>query len=83
MDNHQPVTRAELHQELAVFRQDLRQELMEDIRQIETNLLTAFHGFVKSNNSRLHDLENGEHDLRERVASLEDRVLALETRRPQ
>ena len=75
MDSEHPVTRAELHEELG--------SVMEQMRQIETNLLTAFHGFVKSNNSRLHDLENGEHDLRERVASLEDRVLALETRRPQ
>ena len=77
MESERPVTRAELHDELAKF----GEHLMEKMRDIETNLLTAFHGVNKATNARLHDVENGEHDLRLRLASLEDRVLALETRR--
>ena len=78
MENEQPVTRLELHAEMAAF----KDELMATMRQIETNLLTAFHGYSRASAARLHDVENGEHDLRLRVAALEDRMLAIETRRP-
>jgi hypothetical protein len=97
MDNESPVTRAEFHQEMTSLRQEMtsfRQEIRSDMaaqedrlmagmREIETNLLTAFHGYVKATTAHFHELDVGEHDLRLRILSLEDRVLALETRRPQ
>ena len=51
-------------------------------RQIETNLLTAFHGHARGQTARLHTAEVTATDLATRVSALEDRVLNLETRRP-
>ncbi len=50
-------------------------------RDIETNLLAAFHGHAKGQTARLHTTEVVTHDLGVRVAALEDRMLNLETRR--
>jgi hypothetical protein len=74
MDNEKPATRAEL---VAV-----RDDLLESMRQIETNLLTEFHRYAKSQNARVHNVEISEHDMKLRLSILEDRVLALETRIP-
>ena len=74
MDNEKPATRAEL---IAV-----RDDLLESMRQIETNLLTEFHRYAKSQNARVHNVEISEHDMKLRLSVLEDRVLALETRIP-
>ena len=49
---------------------------------IETNLLTAFHGHAKGQTARLHTAEVAASDLAIRMAALEERVLHLETRRP-
>jgi len=51
-------------------------------RNIETNLLTAFHSYAKGQTARFHTVETASADLAIRVAALEDRVLHLETRRP-
>jgi len=51
-------------------------------RQIETNLLTAFHGHARGQTARLHTAEVTATGLATRVSALEDRVLNLETRRP-
>jgi hypothetical protein len=74
MDNDRPATRAEL---VAV-----RDDLIESMRQIETNLLTEFHHYAKGQNARVHNVEVSEHDMKLRLSILEDRVLALETRIP-
>jgi hypothetical protein len=50
------------------------------MRQIETNLLTAFHSYAKGQYARLHTMETVEQELRIRMETLEDRVLTLETR---
>ena len=57
-------------------------ELKEFSRQIETNLLTAFHGYSKGQQARMHTVEITEADFKLRLAAIEERVLALETRRP-
>jgi len=49
-------------------------------RNIETNLLTAFHSHAKGQNARLHTGEVTAHDLGIRIAALEERMLNLETR---
>jgi len=49
-------------------------------REIETNLLTAFHGHAKGQASRLHTVEAAFLDTSTRIAALEERVLNIETR---
>jgi hypothetical protein len=78
MDNEKPVTRAEFDSGL----RDLKDELVDSMRQIETNLLTEFHHYAKGQNARVHNVEVSEHDMKLRLSILEDRVLALETRLP-
>ena len=71
----------ELKQE---FRQDLKNladMLTELARQVETNLLTAFHSYAKGQSARMHSTEVANSALAERMAALEERVLNLETRR--
>jgi len=70
---------------VAELRSDLRlqrDELLDSMRQIETNLLTEFHRYAKGQNARVHNVEVGEYDLKLRLSVLEDRVLSLETRLP-
>ena len=50
-------------------------------RDIETNLLIAFHGHAKGQTARVHTVEVTASDLALRVAALEDRMLNVETRR--
>ena len=78
MDNEKPVTRTEFDSGL----RDLRDNLVDSMRQIETNLLTEFHRYAKGQSARLHNVEVSEHDMKLRLSVLEDRVLALETRIP-
>jgi hypothetical protein len=78
MANEKPVTRAEFDAGL----HDLKDELVESMRQIETNLLTEFHRYAKGQNARVHNVEVSEHDMKLRLSVLEDRVLALEIRVP-
>ncbi len=78
MDNEKPLTKAELDSAIG----DLKDELVDSMRQIETNLLTEFHRYAKGQTARLHNVEVSEHDMKLRLSVLEDRVLALETRIP-
>ena len=59
-----------------------KDELVETIRQIETNLLTEFHRYAKGQQNRFHTLEVSNSGLIERLATIEERLLALESRRP-
>jgi hypothetical protein len=59
-----------------------KEELEGFMRQIETNILTAFHGYARGVATHLHTLDVGDQDIRLRLGVLEERVLALETRRP-
>ena len=61
---------------------DQKTELEGFMRQIETNILTAFHGYARGVATHLHTLDVGDQDIRLRLGVLEERVLALETRRP-
>jgi len=78
MDNGKPVTKSDLDSAVG----DLKGELIDAMRQIETNLLTEFHRYAKGQNARIHNVEVGETDMKLRLSALEDRVLALETRIP-
>jgi hypothetical protein len=85
MDNERPVTRTEFDTGIHGLRTEIRaqkDELVDAMRQIETNLLTEFHRYAKGQNARVHNVEVGEADMKLRLSVLEDRVLALETRLP-
>lgn len=85
MESEDPVTRSELHIELAVLRTELgalEERVTGTIRQVETNLLTAFHSYAQAQQARFHTGEVIDEELRKRMAALEERVLLLETRRP-
>jgi hypothetical protein len=89
MDNEKPVTKADFDAGLRDFENKFvsamrsqKNELVDSIRQIETNLLTEFHRYAKGQNARVHNVEVGEADMKLRLSVLEDRVLALEKRIP-
>ena len=65
MDNERPVTRTEFDTGL----RELKNELVDSMRQIETNLLTEFHRYAKGQNARVHNVEVGESDLKLRLGS--------------
>lgn len=63
MDNVKPVTKAELDSSIGGLKseiivamqsqkEELREELVDSMRQIETNLLTEFHRYAKGQNAR-------------------------------
>lgn len=84
-DDQRPVTLAEFKAGQAALKAELKAELTQELesfmRQVETNILTAFHGYARGVSTRLHTLDISEQDVRSRLGILEDRVLALETRR--
>jgi len=97
MENGNALTKADLIAALAVFKAELKTELkadfaealqkqhddlLEKMRQIETNLLTEFHRYGKGQQLRLHTLESRESLVTERLAVIEERLLHLESRRP-
>lgn len=78
MNTEKPVTKTKFDAGL----RDLRDNLVDSMRQIETNLLTEFHRYAKGQSARLHNVEISDSDMKLRLSVLEDRVLALETRIP-
>ncbi len=78
MADSDPITKKDL-EELKVA---LTESLTELIRDVETSLLTSFHGYGKGQAGRMTALEVGDAAVRQRLDALEQRVLSLETRRP-
>ena len=78
MADSDPVTKKDL-EELKVA---LTESLTELIRDVETSLLTSFHGYGKGQAGRMTALEVGDAAVKLRLDALEQRVLSLETRRP-
>jgi hypothetical protein len=60
----------------------LGDRLIELSRDVETRLLTAFHGYGRGQAVRMHVLEVSDSATAQRLAALEERVLNLETYRP-
>lgn len=78
----------ELRTEMGEIRKDMAQiegrvvdRLTELVRDVETSMLTAFHGYGRGQASRMHLLEVADSTFAQRLAALEDRMLNLETRR--
>jgi hypothetical protein len=82
MENGRSITKAELEAVLKAALKAQKDELLETMRQIETNLLTEFHRYGQGQQLRLHRLETGDANVVSRLAIIEERLLALETRRP-
>ncbi len=61
----------------------LREELVEAIRDAQTKLLRAFHGYATSVAARISVGASPAAAFPTRLAAREDRVLALETRPPR
>jgi len=74
MADSDPITKKDL--------QELKDSLTELVRDVETSMLTAFHGYAKGQAGRMAALEVGDAAVKQRLDALELRVLSLETRRP-
>ncbi len=89
------VTKRELHQALDETKRELHQtihqavhqavkevtdSMTELIRDTETKMLTAFHGYAKGTAARIQRTEISESANAARIEALESRVLELETR---
>jgi len=74
MADSDPITKKDL--------KELKVALTELIRNVETSLLTSFHGYGKGQAGRMTALEVGDAAVKQRLDALEQRVLSLETRRP-
>jgi hypothetical protein len=79
MDDDRPVTRRDLD-ELKQEIKHLADSLTEMMRDIETKMLTAFHGYAKGTGARIQRTEISEAANAARIEALESRVLELETR---
>jgi uncharacterized membrane-anchored protein len=67
--------------DLAAMETRIVDRLTELIRDVETRLLTSFHGYGKGQAARMHVLEVSDSATATRLAALEERVLNLETYR--
>jgi hypothetical protein len=57
-------------------------ELIEAMRDMQTEIIRGLERFARGNFARMHRLETSDNDLAERLNALEERVLAVETRLP-
>ena len=78
MADSDPITKKDLEE----LKMALTESLTELIRDVETSLLTSFHGYGKGQAGRMTALEVGDAAVKQRLDALEQRVLSLETRRP-
>jgi chromosome segregation ATPase len=60
--------------------QDLRNELIETIRDSQTELLKAFYGFTQTVRDRFQEADQTEASLKRRLGTLESRMLEVEKR---
>ena len=83
MDDDRPVTRRDLDELRPEFRQELQHfadSINGVIRDTETKLRTAFHGYAKGTAARIQRTEISEAAHAARIEASESRVLELETR---
>ena len=60
MADSDPVTKKDLEVLRITLTESMTESLTELIRDVETNLLTSFHGYGKGQALRMHSLETGE-----------------------
>jgi hypothetical protein len=81
MDNSELATKKDLAELEARLETRIVDRLTEFIRDVETRLLTSFHGYGKGQSARMHVLEVTDSATAQRLAALEERILNLETHR--
>ena len=82
MADSDPVTKKDLEDLKVALTRSITESMTEVIRDVETSLLTSFHGYGKGQAGRMTALEVGDAAVKQRLDALEQRVLSLETRRP-
>ena len=82
MDNGHPVTKSEMQAALDALKHELTDELQEFMRQIETNILTAFHGYARGVTAHLRTPDTACLYASLRLLAIEEHLAALETSRP-
>jgi hypothetical protein len=76
MDDSNPVTKADLHeQETRIV-----DRLTEVIRDVQTELLKSFYGFMETVQARFKSQDDTETGLKKRLTILEERLLEVEKR---
>ena len=73
-------TKLELHQAIHQAAKEVTDSVTELIRDTETKMLTAFHGYARGNAARFQRTEISEAANAARIEALESRVPELETR---
>lgn len=73
-------TKDDLEQTLQQSKAELRDELVEVMRDVQTELLKAFYSFAKSTEAKLSDSEISDHLIRQRVSAVESRITEIERR---
>jgi hypothetical protein len=81
MDNGELATKKDLAELEARLETRIGDRLTELIRDVETRLVTSFHGYGKGQSARMHVLEVTDSATAQRLAALEERILNLETHR--
>ena len=79
-ERDKPATKGDLESALTNLREELRDELIEAMRDTETRLLQAFYGYAESNRKRVGQVEADTAILASRIGTLEDRLLQVEKR---
>jgi hypothetical protein len=69
-DRNAPATKGDLL--------DLKDRLIETMRDVQTETLKAFYGFAESNRQRVAQLEGNQGAVIARIGTLENRMLDLE-----
>jgi hypothetical protein len=77
IEDDKPVTQAQLQGALS----EMQSALSEQMRDIETAMLKAFHSYAQGVSAQFQKLTAGDSSAEIRLSALESRVLELETRR--
>jgi hypothetical protein len=71
-DRNSPATKGDLA--------DLKDELVEAVRDIQTETLKAFYGFTQTIQDRFKESDDSEAAIKRRITTLESRILEVEKR---
>src|SRR5580658_8008180 len=74
------VEAAQAHTDTSI--RTLRDEMIEAVRDMQTEMLRGLERFSRGNFSRFHTVETTQADVNTRLGLLEERVLAVELRMP-
>ena len=91
MENgHDPATKQDVSELRTDLKQDVEQvrsefqhgfdDLKETMRDVQTELLTAFHSFAQSTDAKLKETELADIMLRQRLTAVESRLTEIERR---